>query len=327
MFVSTADLQTKNIQEVFEQIKGVEDHFLAPFGYVPAVSIITGTVRCVHGLVSLVTAIALWIISIVFEHYTRPAPELHDVHNYEHDIALLGAHALTNIARGIIETIPLYGNLSSFLIDTLHTNQELKEKNHVLEEQISNHRDIPLFTQHSQFVFRKKRLIIANDEDQTYLHTLVQAAHTCDSQLLTPCGYIPIVSILSGSVRAASGTIALIGLVASWALCFIADQANLLDRAITHYNHWQNDLVQLMYKLAISIFRGIVEIIPIYGNLLTYLYDTQQTNQKLVKEKTEVNLYIQECENFIENQALEIEVLQKELEEARHTNDRKHSRY
>lgn len=89
-------------------------------GYIPFVSSISGTLRVALGKVEIIGAIAAGAL-LGIKGIFAPTAELRSTEiNYAIGVAATySLHGFANIGRGIVEVIPLFGNISTLVYDSL----------------------------------------------------------------------------------------------------------------------------------------------------------------------------------------------------------------
>jgi hypothetical protein len=97
--------------------------------------------------------------------------------------------------------------------------------------------------------------------------------HSEVEKKLNTVGYVPIVSIISGSARFLFGSLFLIIDVSVVVFCSIADAFNTHPntygfRALKHSAYIFHDLTNMS--------RGVIEIPPFLGNAITLIYDLSE---------------------------------------------------
>nr|MBA2729050.1 hypothetical protein [Parachlamydiaceae bacterium] len=103
-------------------------------GYIPAVSTISGLARALLGVVHTIVHLACSIFSDHREHHLQEA--------------LLGAK---NIVRGLVEAVPIIGNITMFVVDILRVNKYEK----MAKEQIARTKLLTIIIFHCLFMGKK----------------------------------------------------------------------------------------------------------------------------------------------------------------------------
>ena len=82
------------------------------FGYFPIVSTVSGSIRILGGKVEVITGLALSAIAIlrIFQNKDNRTRQIH--HGAE-----LALHGGANILRGMVESIPFFGNAGCLIYD------------------------------------------------------------------------------------------------------------------------------------------------------------------------------------------------------------------
>lgn len=109
-------------QEAVERVLYAIEQGLNVAGYIPVVSNISGPIRIAFGLTEMIGGLAAGIFMTAKGLLTgKDRQEKLNHVKYTTDFIHLPSfcHGMTNIGRGIIEQVPVLGNLSTFLYDRL----------------------------------------------------------------------------------------------------------------------------------------------------------------------------------------------------------------
>ena len=92
---------------------------LNPLGYLPGISIVSGTVRALFGIAEMISGLAKAAFQTMNPNRNLETQKT----RIDFDIELC-MHGLANIVRGVIESIPLFGNAACLCFD--HADNRLE---------------------------------------------------------------------------------------------------------------------------------------------------------------------------------------------------------
>lgn len=123
--------ETKNIGFAStKELVGSTNCKLNQLGYIPVVSIITGLGRLLLAIIHTIVHLVCAIFSKNREHHLQEAS--------------LGAK---NIVRGLVEVIPIIGNITMFVVDLLRINKfEKMAKEHIERNKAAYNNQAVMFT-------------------------------------------------------------------------------------------------------------------------------------------------------------------------------------